>query len=150
MKSLLIYTVFTLLIVIGIVSQSCEKEESKSEQFLLLTAHIWKHDTLFTICQDPEIRWFIHLLDSTMIVKGGTLEYNANGKFVFATGTGEEFESGNWKFSNEKEDEILTYEGTDTLGLVRIQELTTEVLETIDLIDVPPSDTCYVKARWVK
>ena len=43
----------TIVIAIGIVSVSCEKEDNMSERFLLLTAHSWEHDTIFTICQNP-------------------------------------------------------------------------------------------------
>ena len=144
MKNLLIYTVFTLLIAIGIASQSCEKEKSKSEQFKLLTDHIWNYDTIFTICQDPEIQWFINLLD--IDAEGGMIIYNADGIFVSP------FESGSWKFSNE-ETEIITFDSddpSDIYGHVRIDMLTEEVLEVTDLVDVPPTDTCYVKSRLLK
>jgi hypothetical protein len=115
-----------------------------SERFQLLTAHAWKYDTIFTICQNPEIVWWINMLDSA--AKGSTILYNANGSFVSL------FESGGWKFSNG-ETEIITFDAddpSDILGHVRIDVLTDEVMEFTDLADVPPSDTCYVKGRLLK
>lgn len=144
MKNLLGFSVLTLLIVVVIVSLGCEKDDKKSEKFLLLTAHIWNYDTIFTICQDPEIKWFIEMLDDA--AKGNTVMYNADGKFVSP------FESGSWKFSNE-ESEIIIFDSddpSDIYGHVRIDVLTGEVLEITDLVDVPPSDTCFVKSRLVK
>ena len=144
MKNLLIYKVITILIVICILPQSCKKDDEKSKQFKLLTDHIWNYDTIFTICQDPEIKWFINMLDSG--AKGSTVMYNTDGKFVSP------FESGSWKFSNG-ETEIITFDSddpSDILGHVRIDVLTEEVLEITDLVDLPPSDTCYVKSRLVK
>jgi hypothetical protein len=78
--------------------------------------------------------------------------YNSSSTFVTKIGTGEVLESGGWKFSNE-ETEIITFDEddpSDIYGHYRIDILTDDVLETTDLGDVPPSDTCYVKARWVK
>ena len=144
MKNLLIYKVITILIVICILPQSCKKDDEKSKQFKLLTDHIWNYDTIFTICQDPEIKWFINMLDSG--AKGSTVMYHTDGKFVSP------FESGSWKFSNG-ETEIITFDSddpSDILGHVRIDVLTEEVLEITDLVDLPPSDTCYVTSRLVK
>lgn len=144
MKNLLVNTLITILIVICILPQACKKDDVKSEQFKLLTAHIWKYDTIFTICQDPEIKLFINMLDNS--TEGGTIMYNADGKFVSP------FESGSWKFSNG-ETEIITFdsdEPSDILGHVRIDVLIDEILEITDLVDLPPSDTCYVKSRLVK
>ena len=144
MKNLLVYSVFTILIVICILPQGCEKDNVKSEQFELLTGHIWNYDTIFTICQDPEIKWFINMLDNA--AEGGTIMYIADGKFVSP------FESGSWKFSNG-ETEIITFDSddpSDIYGHVRIDVLTEAILGITDLVDVPPSDTCYVKSRLVK
>jgi hypothetical protein len=144
MKNLLIFSVTTILIVICILPQGCEKDDEKSEKFKLLTAHTWNYDTISTICQDPEIKWFINMLDNES--KGSTVMYNADGKFV------SHFESGSWKFDNG-ETEIITFDSddpSDILGHVRIDVLTVEVLEITDLGDVPPTDTCYVKSRLVK
>jgi len=144
MKNILIYTVITILIVICILPQSCKKDDEKSERFKLLTDHTWNYETILTICQDPEIKWFINMLDSGF--KGSTVMYNTDGEFVSI------FESGSWKFSNG-ETEIITFDSddpSDILGHVRIDMLTEEVLEITDLVDVPPSDTCYVKSRLVK
>ena len=115
-----------------------------SERFLLLTAHPWEHDTIFTICQDPEIVWWINLYDSA--AKGSIVTYSADGSFVSP------FESGNWKFSNG-ENEIVTFDTddpSDILGHVRIDVLIDDVLEVTDLAEVPPSDTCYIKGRFIK
>ena len=148
MKNLLSYSVLSFLIFTLIALMGCEKDknddDNKSEQFKLLTTHIWNYDTVFTICQDPEIKWFINMLDNA--AKGSTVKYNADGKFVSP------FETGSWKFSNG-EAEIITFDSddpSDIYGHARIDVLTEEVLEITDLIDVPPSDTCYVKSRLVK
>lgn len=144
MKNLLLYPVITILIVICIMPQGCGKDDEKSKQFILLTEHIWNYDTIFTICQDPEIKWFIYMLDSG--AKGSTVMYNTDGKFVSL------FEIGSWKFSNG-ETEIITFNSddpSDIYGHVRIDMLTEEVLEITDLVEVPPSDTCYIKSRLVK
>jgi len=140
----MIYSVITVLSVICIVSQGCEKKDEKSENFKLLTAHDWKYDTIITICQDPEIKWFIDMMNTTF--KGATVMLDADGKFVSP------FESGSWKFSNG-ETEIITFDSddpTDIYGHVRIDKLTEEVLEITDLVDVVPSDTCYVKSKLLK
>jgi len=144
MKSTLVFTVIAIIVVICILPQACEKDDENSESFNLLTAHTWNYDTIYTICQDPEIVWFIDMLEDA--VKGLTVKYTADGKFVSP------FETGSWKFSNG-ETEIITYDSDDPddiLGHVRIDLLTEEVLEVTDLVDVPPSDTCYVKSRMVK
>jgi len=144
MKSTLVFTVIAIIVVICILPQACEKDDENSESFNLLTAHTWNYDTIYTICQDPEIVWFIDMLEDA--AKGLTVKYTADGKFVSP------FETGSWKFSNG-ETEIITYDSDDPddiLGHVRIDLLTEEVLEVTDLVDVPPSDTCYVKSRMVK
>ncbi len=144
MKKLLVYPVFTILIGICILPLACEKDDEKSEQFKLLTNHTWFYETIFTICQDPEIKLFIDMLDDE--AKGSTMVFNADGKFVSP------FESGSWRFDNG-ETEIITFDSddpSDIYGHVRIDVLTEDVLEVTDLIDLPPSDTCYVKSRLVK
>ena len=148
MKKFLHHLVLSFLISILIPLMGCDKDKNgddiKSEQFKLLTAHAWKQDIISTICQDPEIKWFIQMVDSAF--KGTTVMYNANGTYVSAV------ESGNWEFSNG-ETEIITFDTddpSDIYGHVRIDVLTEEVLEITDLVDVPPTDTCYVKGRLVK
>ena len=144
MKNFLIYIVITISISICLLSQGCGKDDVKSEQYQLLTDHIWYYDTIFTICQDSEIKWFINILDND--AKGKTIMFNTDGKFFSP------FESGSWKFSNG-ETEIITFDSddpSDIYGHMRIDELTEEVLEITDLGDVPPSDTCYVKTKLVK
>jgi hypothetical protein len=135
-------------------SISCEKDtndnEIKSEQFKLLTAHIWNFDTITTICKDPEIQWFINLIDSSF--SGGTVYYGTNGDFILTIGDGEVVESGKWKFSNA-ETEIISFDEddpSDIYGHGRIDLLTENSLIVTDLVDVPPSDTCYVTGKWVK
>jgi len=144
MKNILGCLLVTIVVAAGILSQGCEKEDSMSERFLLLTGHAWRYDTIFTICQDPEIVWFFNMLDSG--ANGSTVIYSADGLFVST------FESGKWKFSNG-ETEIITFDEedpSDIYGHVRIDVLTDDVLEITDLADVPPSDTCYVKSRLLK
>jgi hypothetical protein len=150
MRNMFVFLIITILIVLGIVIKGCEKDEERSERFKLLTAHIWNHDSLWTICQDPEISYWIHMFDS--LATGVTITYSDNGTFITKDGAGEGFESGGWKFSNE-ETEIVTFDDeapSDIYGHYRIEILTDDVLEYTDLADVPPSDTCWVKARWVK
>ena len=80
MKSTLVFTVIAIIVVICILPQACEKDDENSESFNLLTAHTWNYDTIYTICQDPEIVWFIDMLEDA--VKGLTVKYTADGKFV--------------------------------------------------------------------
>ena len=144
MKNLIGCLLITIIVIAGILSQGCEKEDGMSERFQLLTAHAWKYDTIFTICQDPEIVLFINMLDSG--AKGSTVIYSANGSVVSP------FESGKWKFSNG-ETEIITFDEddpSDIYGHVRINVLTDDVLEITNLVDPPSSDTCYVKSRLLK
>lgn len=144
MKNILVYTAAIFLLVICILPLACEKDDEETERFTLLTDHSWTYNSIYTICTDPEIIWFVDMLNEE--VKGKTIQFSANGEFVSP------FERGGWKFSNG-ETEIITFDSddpSDIYGHVRIDILTEEVLEITDLADVPPSETCYLKSRLVK
>ena len=150
MKNLLSFLIVTSFIIAGLTMTMCEKDEEKSEQFKLLTAYTWNFDTIVTICQDPEIIWFVGWLAESF--QGGTVTYRSDGSFALAGWDGDVIESGKWKFSNG-ETEIITFDAddpSDIYGHVRIDVLTEEVLEITDLVDVPVSDTCYVTTKWLK
>ena len=153
MKKLLHHSVLCFLIAILIPLTACDEDQNgddiHSERFQLLTAHTWNFDTIFTICQDPEIIWFIDWIAETW--PGTTKSYRSDGSFALTGPDGTAFESGKWEFSNG-ESEIITFDEddpSDILGHVRIDVLTDEDLELTDLIDVPVSDTCYVTMNWV-
>ena len=144
------FLLVTSLIIAGLTTITCEKDEETSERFKLLTAHAWNFDTVFTICQNPEIIWIVGFLQQSF--QGMTITYHSNGTFASADGNGEVFESGKWKFSNE-ETEVITFDEddpSDIYGHVRIDLLTEDVLEITDMAEVPPSDTCWLKMKLVK
>ena len=146
MKKIFGFAFIIFVIAAGIVISSCKKEEeyNKSERFLLLTNHVWKLDTVITICKDPEIIWFVDVINED--AKGSIIIFSADGMFT------SEFESGKWKFNNG-ETEVIAFDDEDPSDILqhfRIDVLTDDILKITDLADVPPSDTCYLKGRYIK
>lgn len=147
MKKSLFCSLVAALVFLSFFQSSCDKDDSNtesSERFMLLTTHEWKFDEIITICKDPEIVWFINELDDAF--KGETIVFSSDYSFQSPV------EQGKWKFNNQ-ETEIITFDDddpSDIYGHFRIDLLTTEILELLDLADVIPSDTCYVKSRLVK
>lgn len=135
-----------MLLVIG-----CEKDESsveeKSENFITLTSHPWVYDTLYTICNDPEILWWFLLMDSTASATNYEISFEENYTFL-----GSFDGDAKWRFENEETELIIADDGdpTDIYNHYRIDELTNEILKITDLADVPPSDTCYVQFIYRK
>jgi hypothetical protein len=50
MKKLLGFLLVSSFVIAGLTTTMCEEDEETSERFKLLTAHIWNHDSLYTIC----------------------------------------------------------------------------------------------------
>jgi hypothetical protein len=130
---------------------SCEKDENtvqeKSETFLTLTSHPWVYDSYYTICIDPDIKWWFTLLDSTAIANNYEISFKEDYTFLGSL-------DGNAKWRFEKnETEIVIVDDDDPSDIYshfRIDELTDELLKLTDLGDVPPTETCYVEFFYRK
>lgn len=142
----LLIFLFPLIIVLG-----CDKdentEENKSEVFIALTSHPWVYDSFYTICKDPEILWWYSLLDSAASANNHAISFEEDYTFL-----GSFDGDAKWRFENEETEVVIVDDDdpTDIYSHFQIDELSEEILKLIDIGDVPPSDTCYVRFIYRK
>lgn len=138
--------ILPILMIIG-----CEEDdnsvEEKSEAFITLTSHPWVYDTLYTICNDPEILWWFSLIDSSFSASNYEIVFQEDYTFL-----GSLDGDAKWRFEHNETELIIADDDdpTDTYNHFRIDELTNSILKLTDLGDVPPSDTCYVQMIFRK
>ena len=148
MKNLLRYSVLSFLIISVIGMTGCENDKNQSEEFLLLTSHIWNFDTLYHTSTDPEVLEYHETIMEGMTDGNATMNYFTDGTWKFIID--DWVENGTWVLS-EDGTKLTSYEGDDDPGLTySISELTSDVLVLIETVIDPDYPTFDITVRWVK
>ena len=146
------YFTFSFIFLISLVTiLSCKDDETslddKSQVYTTLTSHPWVYDTFNTICNDPEILFWYTYFDSAFSASNYQIIFKRDYAFL-----GSLDGDAKWKLDN-KETEVVIVDANNQTNIYshfRIDEITDEILKLTDLVDVPPSDTCYVQFTYRK
>jgi hypothetical protein len=147
MKNLLRHSYLSILVIAILSMAGCEKKDDENgpDKKALLTAHIWKFESLTTTSTDTQVQLAVNLMAAFMT--NATLNISADGTYTM-TILGES-DSGIWEL-NEDGTKLTIDKGTEDESVQTIVTLTSDVLEFLETVTDEDYGTFDVKYKWVK